>query len=74
MSRHPEPTTEPFEPTPEHQDLKPRSPSLLVLTDHAHIPERVRAVARELARILVTRTMLEMSVLVANDNKGQNAG
>ncbi len=48
--------------------LCPRSPSLLVLADHAAVAERASAVARELARVLVTRTLLEIGVLVTNEN------
>ena len=53
---------------------EPRSPALLVLSNHALIAERTRAVAAALARVLVTRTLSEMGVLVANDNKPENEG
>lgn len=62
------------EPTPDAAELRPRSPSLLVLTDHRHVAQRVRRVAAELARILVSRTMLEMGVLVATENKDPLCG
>ena len=55
-------------------EVRPRSPSLLDLADHPGVAERTRAVAAELARILVTRTMLEMGVLAANDNEAKKAG
>jgi len=61
-----DPTSEP--------EVRPRSPSLLELADHPGVAERTRAVAAELARILVTRTMLEMGVLAANDNEAKKAG
>jgi hypothetical protein len=55
-------------PEPGGDELRPRSPRLLILADHPEVVQRSRAVARALARVLVSRTMLELGLLAANDD------
>ena len=67
-------SAEPACSTHDCDDLRPRSPGLLVLADHGLVAERTRAVAAALARVLVTRTLSEMGVLVTNDNMPKDEG